>query len=984
MSADLLPADATINPVAPTDAPSRYVVGIDLGTTNSAVCSVDTEQAQRSVEIFAVPQIVAPGQVDSRDSLPSFYYQALAGEFPDRALSLPWEDDNALESVGLFAREQGKLVPGHVVESAKSWLCHPGVDRTSPLLPWQAGPEVKLLSPVEVSAKYLGQIRAAWNAAHPQHPLENQDVVVTLPASFDEVARELTIQAARLAGLPRLSLIEEPQAAFYAWIDAHQQSWSELVSPGQTILVCDIGGGTTDFTLIRVRETSSGEVQFQRVAVGDHLILGGDNLDLALARAVEQKLENVKLTPRQWGSLVRICRHAKETLLGPNAPESYPIVLASGGSSLIGGGLQVELQREEVQQLLLDGFFPAVTLQERPQKQQSGFQEFGLPYAADPAITRYLAAFLSDHVDVQAGARDDDSSNLSDFTATRPDVVLFNGGAFLSPLIQQRIVEQIETWFRTNAPDWTPHILENSRHDLAVARGAAYYGMVRRGEGVKIAAGLPRTYYIGIGVSTPESPAGTPHQQALAVIPAGAEPGFETQLDAYQFDLMIATPVEFPLYYSSTRLTDPVGALVEVDREQLTPLPPIRTVLQSRKTREAATLPVVLQASLNELGTLQLGCREVNGMRAWQLQFDVRAATQTDRQGHRGTGEAAGVVDAELLEIATVVLLDTFGRDASEKPAGIIKQLSRTLHLSRESWPPSLLRQMWEVLIACEPVRATSAEHESRWLNLVGYTLRPGFGMAMDDWRVAETWKLLRGNLHFTGPASLTEWWILWRRIAGGLTTGQQQALAAPLVTSLREKVKRARPEPEAPEEAPVEPARKHRKGAKRPPRKPRVGNTHELAEAWRMLGACEQLSVPTKMELGELVLEALDGPLGEAIEPALYWTLGRLGARQPLYGPLNRVVPAERITQWLDRLLFGRKVSPEHRFAVMQLARRTGDRYRDLDDALRERVVNWLHAQQAPEHLLELVQTGGDLASREAEIAFGEALPIGLELRTP
>ncbi len=941
-----------------TPPPSRFVVGIDLGTTNSAVCYVDTQPENWQVQTFSIPQIVAPGQFESRETLPSFHYQAAGDEFAESALAMPWENEQVSEAVGVFAREQGKLVPGRVIESAKSWLCHSGVDRTSPLLPWHGSAEVEMFSPVDVSAKYLTHIRNAWNAEHPDALLEDQDVVVTLPASFDEVARELTVDAAKQAGLNRVLLIEEPQAAFYAWINSHQDNWNELVTPGQTILVCDIGGGTSDFTLIRVKSDDDGKVQFHRVAVGDHLILGGDNLDLTLAQHIEKKLnQETPLTPRQWGSLVRICRHAKETLLGPDAPERYSISLSGGGSKLISGGLQTELTRDEAQEILLSGFFPKVDLNERPQQVQSGFQEFGLPYAADAAITRYLAAFLSDHV------TENESEALG---ATRPDVVLFNGGAFLSKLIQERIVNQIQAWFRSADDDWSPHVLENERHDLAVARGAAYYGMVRRGKGVRIAAGLPRTYYIGVGVEE----RGKSKLKALALMPAGAEPGFEATLDDFEFDLTIATPVQFPLFYSSTRLTDPAGALVDVEREQMTSLPPIRTVLRSRKEKDAVSIPVIVHAKLNEIGTLQLWCSEADGTRSWQLQFDVRSATQTDVAGHQGKGEAAGILDQEVLEVAAVVLRNSFGKKANEKPSGIAKRMARTLQMSKEEWPPSLLRRMWQELLDCEESRNLSADHESRWLNLLGFALRPGFGVAMDDWRVSETWKNLHGKLNFTGPNSLTEWWILWRRIAGGLPTGQQQALALPLITSIKDKVKKSLQIPEVDGEG--KNVRRRHRGR---------NNSHELSESWRMLGSFERLPLKMKIEIADLALATLANPESKPIAPALLWTIGRVGSRQPFYGPLNGVVPTEKAAGWIDQLLDVRKSTLERRFALVQLARKTGDRYRDIDDAQRGRVVAWLHEQKTSAHFIELVEKGGQLGSRERDITFGESLPVGLIL---
>ncbi len=412
-------------------------------------------------------------------------------------------------------------MPGRLINSAKSWLCHSGVDRTAPLLPWHGASDVERLSPVEVSARYLGHVRDAWNARFPRYPLAEQELVLTLPASFDEVARELTVKAAALAGLRRVVLIEEPQAAFYAWIYARADDWHRLVEPGQKILVCDIGGGTADFTLIRVRRGEGGKVQFHRVAVGDHLILGGDNLDLALAQHIEQKIG--RLEPRSWAVLVRTCRVVKETLLGPDAPEKLTVNLPGSGTRLIGGGTHVEVTRQEVCDLLVEGFFPRVGLEDKPISRRSGFQEFGLPFAPDAAITRYVAAFLTAHRHVAL-----EESDTADHDPARPDVVLFNGGVFESPLLRGRLLEVLESWFAcddnnsetrvaaageaasaANHRPWRPIVLDNDRLDLAVARGAAYYGMVRRGQGVRIAAGLARTYYLGVEATRLRAVSGT-------------------------------------------------------------------------------------------------------------------------------------------------------------------------------------------------------------------------------------------------------------------------------------------------------------------------------------------------------------------------------------------------------------------------------------------------------------------------------------------
>ena len=501
---------------------ARYVVGIDLGTTNSAVAFADTTDAELPVQVFPVPQVVAAGVVERRETLPSFHYQPARDELPVGALALPWEPRPTF-AVGAFARDQGVKAPGRLVASAKSWLSHSGVDRTADLLPWHAAADVEKLSPVEASARVLGHIRAAWNAAHPAEPLETQDVVLTLPASFDEVARELTVRAAARAGLPKIVLIEEPQAAFYAWINKHRDDWHDRVQAGQTILVCDIGGGTSDFTLIRARPGDGGKVAFHRVAVGEHLILGGDNLDLALAKHLEAELTSGgQLEPRAWESLVRQSRGIKETLLADEAPASLSVNLAATGAKLIGGGLRAAANRDTVRRLLIDGFLPQTPLAAPPHARPSGFQEFGLPYAADPAITRHLAAFLTAHRDILA--EDAVAGSAAGVDPARPDVVLFNGGFFASDVLRERLLSVLGDWFTdgvTGPPDtpplYRPAVLDNDRLDLAVARGAAYYGLVRRGHGVRIAAGLARTYYVGV-----DAPA---HELPGALLPPLASPG---------------------------------------------------------------------------------------------------------------------------------------------------------------------------------------------------------------------------------------------------------------------------------------------------------------------------------------------------------------------------------------------------------------------------------------------------------------------------
>ena len=952
------PRDARVsNSDEASDKPvgAKYVIGIDSGTTNSALCWIDSASADGVVHTFTIPQIVNPGQVERLETLPSFHYEGTAEDVRSGAFRLPWQSESPACVTGVFARDQGRSVPGRMVESAKSWLCHHGVDRRAAILPWHGATDVQRLSPVDAISRYLRHLREEWNAEHAEHPMEQQDVILTIPASFDEVARELTVMAARAAGLPRVILLEEPQAAFYSWVHFHQQSWEQIVAPGQKILVCDIGGGTSDFSLIHVRSGESGRLQFHRVAVGEHLLLGGDNLDLAIAHAVEAQLAGrVQLDARQWSMLVPACRHAKETLLGSNAPETLTVNISGSGSRLIGGSLQAELRREDVLRMVIEGFLPDVTLDDRPQRRQSGFQEFGLPYAADPAISRYLATFLKAH----SGLDDPDTDIAPNPLRARPDIVLFNGGFFESAVLRQRMITILETLFRPWDPEWTPAVLRNDRLDLAVAQGAASYGMVRRGHGVRIVAGLARTYYIGI-----EQPDGA--RAALCLVAAGTEvTGTPITMDRI-FQVRTSEPVEFPILVSGTRLTDQPGAIVVIDPEQLSSLPSIRTVLTSRKRGEVSVVDVRLSARLTEIGTLELWCEQVDGSRRWQLQFDVRAATETDREGHQGTAERSGIVDQATIHAAAEVLRSVFGPAGSMKPDETTGRLTAALGLTRGDWPPSLLRAIWAELMELSDGRRKSAVHEARWLNLVGYCLRPGLGMAADDWRVEETWRALGGRLMHGEPACLAELRTLCRRIAGGFSAGRQTQIAALVLPAIRQRFRQAR--------------------TGRGKAAPYASGNHEAAEIWRMLGSLELLDQTLRRELGEMALDLMVRASFEPVRNALTWMLGRVGARVPVYGPLNLVLPVSVVTDWVESLLKAADLKDGTvQLTLMQLCRKTGDRFRDPDAALRRRVIERMRLAGAKESLLQLIEFGGELDQEAAAMIVGETLPAGLRLLQP
>ena len=596
-----------------------YIIGIDLGTTNSVVAYTAARfEKGRPADIrtLDLPQLVQAGTVENRPLLPSFIFNPGPHDVPEGGLELPWDPDARL-AVGEFARERGAEVPHRLISSAKSWLCNTMVDRNKPILPWDAPPDVERLSPVAASAAILRHIRDAWNfsmarsASGPEATLrmEHQDIYLTVPASFDAVARELTFQAARRAGLENVTLLEEPQAAFYAWIDAVGDRWREQVQKGDLVLVCDVGGGTSDFSLIRVSE-ADGRLELERIAVGDHLLVGGDNMDLALAYAVARRLaeQGTRLDAWQMRGLWHTCRQAKERLLSGEDTAAYPLTILGRGSKLIGGTLKTELSREEVDQVILDGFLPACEPSASPQKvAKAGIKEIGLAYEADPAVTRHLARFLRRQGAGEAETR-------------LPTAVLFNGGVMKAQAVRRRILEIISGWRSGETPEALQE-LGHADFDLAVARGAAYYGLARRGEGIRIRGGLGRSYYIGVAASMPAVPGMPAPVKALCVAPFGMEEGSDDVLAQQEFALVVGEPVSFDFLASATRRDDAPGTVVEDWAGEIEHLTTIETTLDGEA---GSVVPVTIEIRISEVGTLELWCVSREDGRRWKLEFNVR------------------------------------------------------------------------------------------------------------------------------------------------------------------------------------------------------------------------------------------------------------------------------------------------------------------------------------------------------------------------
>lgn len=801
-------------------------IGIDLGTTNSAFAYIDPREGESAdfppVHVLPVPQQVTANTVEPRRTLPSFLY--LDGD----------------GSVGEYAREQGALVPTKLVHSAKSWLSNAEVDRTAKVLPWDAQEAGRVMSPVEASARYLRHLREAWEREG-RPPMAEQDVVLTVPASFDEEARELTVQAAAEAGLPKVTLLEEPAAAFYAWIANHLRQSQKSLFDGMTVLVCDVGGGTSDFTLIRVSREGD-RVEFTRTAVGKHLLLGGDNLDLTLAWLVESKL-GAQLSLRQRSALRRQCSAAKEKLLASDTLPSVEITVLGAGSSLVGGTLKSEILREEALELALEGFLPFCALDEKPQEdKKSLFRELGLPYVSDPAVTRHLAAFLTS---AQSPA---------------PDAILFNGGFFIPEVLRRRVADVAEHWYGRR-----PLVFENNELDLAVAAGAAYYCYVRGGgSGVLVRGGLPRAYFLGV-----ES--GRDALRTVCLVPRGAEEGSTQTLDLENLQLVANRPVRFTLYSSLTRADDRVGDVVDFAPDEvggaLHQHAPLEAVIRFGKKAEERMVPVKLGAHLTEVGTIEIWAESKISEHRWRLQFELRKPVMAE-QAQRA--RPAAVVSAEAVAHAAELIRDCFER-FSLAPEALPGQLEQALALGRNSWPLETIRRFGDLFLELSEGRKRSPAHEVRWLNLCSLCLRPGFGSPGDDLRIELARRVWAQGLTFASRVECeTQWWIFWGRVAGGMNRNQQadcfQRLAATLLP-------RGKP--------------------------PRV-NTSLLREMWRCAASLELLPAGTRTDLGNALVKRMRNRDAGASE---FWCLARIGARKLFYAPVNQVLPAALAARWVESI---------------------------------------------------------------------------------
>lgn len=897
------------------------VIGIDLGTSHTAL-SWSAGRAEGSPQVVPIPQWVAARRRAAVPLLPSVLYAPLPGELPE---ATDWV-------IGEYARVRSQETRGRAIASAKSWLCHSGVDRLGPILPWGAaeGSEVERLSPVEVSRRLLAFVRQRLVEQLPEVDLSLASIVLTVPASFDQTARKLTVLAAQQADL-QVRLLEEPQAAFYAYLGRSSAELSELVSRrgALRVLVCDVGGGTTDLSLIDVEQVG-GELSFRRSAVGRHLLLGGDNMDLTLARFAESKHPAGALDAERFGQLLLAARSAKEELLGPQGPATFSLRLLGAGAQLLGGGWSVELERSEVQGLLLDGFFPYTEPGELPTR-RSGLSTFGLPYERDPAVTRHIWEFVARH----AGGR-------------LPDALLFNGGVMQSPLVQERLVETFRRWGSHDVS-----LLSAPDPLLAVSQGAVRYGLSLRGWGPRISGGSAHGYYVAV-----DSPAAT--RQALCIVPRGSREGERQLLVGQRFEITLGRPARFELYASDTRLDAP-GARVELDAD-FQRLPPVTTELSVAGTDSPARAEVQLDGELSAVGTLELGCTlaalsgapessAAAGARL-SLAFELRPGAAAAPTRSR----AAPSVDLARFREAEASLERVFGKSRKDVAEREVKDLRMVLERSlgpRASWDLELSRKLSDRLIAGQKARQRSEDHERVFWMLLGYCLRPGFGHALDGERMAQLWPTFDAGLsHRDAERSWQQYWIAWRRMAGGLSADQQTRIRELLDPVL------------APPELKL--------------KKPK--NFRPLAhdELLGLASHLERVDAASKTRLGHWILERTWSDR----DPRLWTHLAGVGARIPAYASAHHALRASVVERWVEQLLRERW-SDVHTAAAsaLRLARLSGDQVRDLSARLRAEVAAALERAGAPSAWRLAVLELTPRSEEERVQQLGDDLPLGLRL---
>jgi len=908
----------------------RFSIGIDLGTSNSALAFAPLD-GDGGTEVLAIPQWDGEATRTEATTLPSALY------WPES----PVEGDPGGWIVGRLARRKAGEVPGRVVLSAKSWLCHHAADRTAPFLPW-GGDELGAadkISPVEAAALVLRHLWSAWDARFaaqgPDYCFEAQDITITVPASFDAVAQRLTLDAARDAGFPdRTRLLEEPQAAFAWWLEQRHGGgdiWAALPDPAgerHHVLVVDVGGGTTDFSLFELRRDDNGPApRIVRVAVSDHILLGGDNIDLALAHLMEPRLTRglAPLSAGQWDHLVSACRALKERVLSEDgAPtDTFTLSVPGRGSGMIGGALTAELSRADLDSLLFDGFFPACGADEQPKRAATAIKEWGLPYAFDGAVTRHLADFLRER--------------------PRVDAVLFNGGSLQPQRLRDGLCARIAAW----QDGAVPHVLDNRQLDLAVARGAAYSGWLRHRHVGAIEAGSARAVFIEAHSDDDSAAA----RSLVCLLPHGAAVERDFEASGLDLSLRLDRMVSFRVHTSTRHDAVRLGDVVALDPDRFRALPPLETVLRAPDGSTAETIPVGLVARVNELGLLQVSIHSrAPGLdQVWPLDFNLRQPERTEAEA---PVQAEANAPPDKIEAAAARIKAVLGRPAGKgdklTAPRLLQSLEQILGLPRGSWNAVLLRALWPSLESCRDGLGLSVEHEEAWLAVAGFLLRPGFGVAQDEARIDTLWRLRETGARFPGKRIRVQEQILWRRLAGGLSRERQEALAQSEMARI-------------------------------------VQSKSAAPELIRMVGAFERLGPELKADLVRRFIDSAAALASEHKHCAPYLAaLGALLNRTPFHSGPEAVMPPALVEQAFDALRGFDWADPElieAQTLFLRAARAVADRTVDLGESLRLKIANRLEkCGVSPTRTARLKSVVA--VERAEQIGyFGDDVPPGLIL---
>ncbi|GAB4266914.1 MAG: Hsp70 family protein [Candidatus Rifleibacteriota bacterium] len=906
-----------------TSGTARFVIGIDLGTTQCALSYVDLEDKNLKIKTLPIPQLVGDGQIEDLPTLPSVIYLPEEG----REISRPvWMQGNS-RIVGSYARDLGFEVPGRYVHSSKSWLCHPRVHRRDPILPWQSEAVEDKISPVEAATEFLLYMIKVWDlimaAKDEAFAFHRQKIIVTVPASFDPSARNLTLEAIEQAGIKSVSLLEEPQAVFYDYLYRNPKQMVHDLKGVDNVLVIDIGGGTTDFSLIRI-EWPEGHAtpEFSRLAVGPHLLIGGDNLDLALARRVEAAFRHkgLKLVAKQWLSILNQSHQIKEQVLSGELKDKASFAVSGAGSRVLAGAARIELAYDEIKKLLVDGFFPLVEAGGRPGEDNSlGLSEAGLPFTRDAAITRHLAGFLHEN-------------NLN------PDAVLFNGGTMKADCLRNRLFEVLSLWKGRD-----PVILSNPHPTLAVSAGAAYYGLVSLGLGQKIQSGSPVSIYLGIGNSSSSTADRYVPEQLMCILPKGSEVEKEYVVEGKTFGIDLSRDSAFYLFYTPhPPKAEELGRTIRFNSKRYLPLPPCIVGARTGKGEKQVEISV----KLRETGYMQIFCEEIAGKFSQELRFDITEG-EKNKQVQTKTKHRVPITGNQLKKLDKAMDSAFKGEIAFNC---LFKEIEDILGSPRSNWDTEILRQLFDIFIEKESEFTRDQSAHTVWFRLLGFFLRPGFGARGDAERVDRIWKMLDESFACTSPEFWSDWWVMWKRIAPGLSFERQEELKNRIEPLLFPPKKKGKVDRE-------------------------IGQ-HERNQIWRLLGHLERISVSEKERLGWW---AVRNPQSYGKDQLALHAVGRLGARDLAYAPDTAMVPQSVANAWAEHLL--KKAFPGNSYldwALRELGRKTGDRLVQIDDIIRKRIIDVFKKKHRKKSFIDPLVKTARLDDKELAEFTGESLPSG------